>query len=183
MLVEHDRALEQHELQTIGHSVFIGHLEARNRALRLILNHRDTHPEAFDRLDEMRRRMERWMDLLLSRTPNLEAAIKFGFDENRIRDFAQDRLLDDSQQQTHSQKLFLASLSSSLKRGVTKWSANPDLNREIGAGVLACLPGDRFDVVGLPKSIMLMQMEQVYNDTHEMVNQLINNEDQLALDC
>jgi len=183
VLVEHDRVLEHHEMQSIGHSVFIGHLEARNRALRLILNHRDSNAEAFDRLDEMRRRMERWTDLLLSRTSDLETGLKFGFDENRIRDFAQDRPVDGSEQQIHAQKLFLASLSSSLKRGVTKWSANPDLNREIGAGVLSCLPGDRFDTVGLPKSIMLMQMEQVHNDTHEMVNQLINSEDQFAMDC
>ncbi len=183
ILVQHDRASENHELQSIGHSVFIGHLEARNRALRLLLKNRSSNQAAFDRMDEMRRRMERWIDLLLSRVTDLEVAIQFGFDENRIRDFAADRTLENDEQLQQARKLLLASLSASLKRGVKSWTANPDLNREIAAGVLACVPNDRFDSIGLPKSITLMQMEQVHNDTHEMVANLIDNEDQFAMGC
>ena len=155
VLVQHDRALEHNEMQSIGHSVFIGHLEARNRALRLMIHNRPHNQRAYDRLDELRRRMERWIDLLLSRVSDLELAIQFGFDEHRVRDFAADRHLENHERREQVQKLLLASLISSLKRGVKQWTANPDLNREIAAGVLACFPGDRFDSHGLPKSIML----------------------------
>ncbi|MDG2012647.1 MAG: hypothetical protein P8J33_04030 [Pirellulaceae bacterium] len=183
VLVQHDRVLAHQELQSIGHSVFIGHLEARNRALRLLLKNRPVNQAAFDRVDEIRRRMERWIDLLLSRVTDLEVAIQFGFEESRIRDFAADRPMENDEQLQQARKLLLASLSASLKRGIKTWTANPDLNREIAAGVLACVPSDRFDSVGLPKTITLMQMEQIHNDTHEMVTNLIDNEDQFALGC
>jgi hypothetical protein len=179
LLIQHDRVTEHHEMQSIGHSVYIGHLEARNRALRLLLHNRPHNQSAFDRLDELRRRMERWTDLLLSRISDLDVAIQFGFDEHRIRDFAADRHLENHERRDQVEKLLLASLASSLKRGVGEWSANPDLNREIAAGVLACFPADRFDSWGLPRTIMLMQMEQAHSDTHEMVSNLIADEEGL----
>lgn len=177
VLIQYDQFAEDNEMQSIGQSVFIGHLEARNRALRLMIRNRASNQEAFDRLEELRRRMERWIDLLLSRVSDLQLAIQFGFDEHRIRDFAADRHMEDQPRRDQVQKLLLASLTSSLKHGVKQWTANPDLNREITAGVLACFPGDRFDSGGLPKSIMLMQMDQVHTDAHALVNDLIAEED------
>ena len=179
VLIQHDRYIEHNEMQSIGQSVFIGHLETRNRAMRLMIKNRASNQKAYDRLEELRRRMERWVDLLLSRISDLELAIQFGFDEHRVRDFAADRHMEDSQRRDQVQKLLLASLTSSLKNGVKQWTANPDLNREIAAGVLACFPGDRFDTHGIPKSIMMMQMDQVQNDTHAMVQGLIDEEDQI----
>ena len=181
VLIQHDRVFDHDEMQSIGHSVFIGHLECRNRALRLILHNRAANQNAYDRLDELRRRMERWVDLLLSRVSDLPLAIQFGFDEHRVRDFAADRHLENHERRQQMESLLLASLTSGLQRNVSSWSANPDLNREIVSGVLACIPGDRFDTTGLPKSVMMMQMEQVQNDTHAMVQSLIDEEDQSAL--
>ena len=180
VLIQHDRTINHHDMQSIAHSVFIGHLEARNRAMRLLMHNRPSNQRAYDRLEELRRRMERWTDLLLSRISDLEMAIQFGFDEHRVRDFAADRHLEDHKRRQHTEHLLLASLSSGLRRDVMNYSANPDLNREIAAGVLSCIPADRFDSTGLPKSIMLMQMEQVQTDTHEMVQTLIDEEEQAA---
>jgi len=178
VLIQHDRVIEHNEMQSIGQSVYIGHLECRNRALRLMISNRASNQSAYDRLEQLRRRMERWVDLLLSRLSDLKLAIQFGFDEHRVRDFAADRHMEGSERRDQVQKLLLASLSSSLNHGVKQWTANPDLNREIAAGVLACFPEDRFDPSGLPKSIMLMQMDQMQNDTHTMVQNLIDEEDQ-----
>ena len=178
VLIQHDRHINHNEMQSIGQSVFIGHLETRNRAMRLMIKNRGSNQSAYDRLEALRRRMERWVDLLLSRVSDLELAIQFGFDEHRVRDFAADRHMENHQRRDQVQKLLLASLSSSLKQGIKQWTANPDLNREIAAGVLACFPADRFDSHGIPKSIMLMQMEQVQADTQSMVQELIDEEDQ-----
>ncbi len=180
VLIQHDRIVNHYDMQSIGHSVFIGHLEARNRAMRLIMHNRPSNARAYDRLEELRRRMERWTDLLLSRVSDLELATQFGFDEHRIRDFAADRHLEDHQRRQQTGHLLLASLSAGVRRDVMEYTANPDLNREIAAGVLACFPADRFDSTGLPKSIMLLQMEQVQNDTHQMVQSLIDDEEQAA---
>lgn len=181
VLIQHDRVFEHDEMQSIGHSVFIGHLEARSRALRLMIHNRADNQRAFDRLEELRRRMERWTDLLLSRVSDLDLAIQFGFDEHRVRDFAGDRHLENHDRRNQMEALLLASLKSSLQQDILTWTANPDLNQEIAAGVLACIPGDRFDSTGIPKSIMLMQMEQVQSDTHAMVASLIDEEDQSAV--
>ncbi|MGI9518092.1 MAG: hypothetical protein ACR2NP_13645 [Pirellulaceae bacterium] len=180
VLVQHDRTVDHYDMQSIGHSVFIGHLEARNRAMRLLMHNRPSNQQAYDRLEELRRRLERWTDLLLSRVSDLELAIQFGFDEHRVRDFAADRHLEDHQRRRQTGHLLLASLSSGVRRDVMNFTANPDLNREIAAGVLACIPADRFDSTGLPKTVMLMQMEQVQNDTHAMVQDLIDDEEQAS---
>lgn len=176
LLIQHDRYFDHDEMQSIGHSVFIGHLEARNRAMRFLMHNRGANDKAYDRLEELRRRMERWTDLLLSRVSDLKLAKQFGFDEQRILDFAADRHLEDDARRSQMESLLLASLTASLHRGVSHWSANPDLNREIAAGILACIPSDRFDSEGLPKTMMLMQMEQTQHDTNDLVQALIDNE-------
>ena len=181
VLIQHDQAVQNDELRSIGQSVFIGHLEARNRAMRLLIKNRGQNQKVYDRIDELRRRMERWTDLLLSRVSDLPLAVQFGFDEHRVKDFAADRPMEGHERREQMEKLLLASLSSSLRNGIMEWTANPDLNREISAGVLACFPSDRFNSVGLPKSIMLMQMEQVQNDTYVMVQSLIDGEQQAAV--
>ncbi len=177
LLIQHDRAIKHPEMQSIGHSIYIGHVEARNRALRLIIRYRGVNEAAFDQLDEVRRRIERWTDMLLSRISNLDTAAQFGFDENRIRGFAADRPLESHRRRKEMEQILLASLISCLHQNGSQYSANPDLNREIACGVLECLPTDRFDSTGLPKSILMLQMEQVQNDTQQMVQSLIDEEE------
>ncbi len=180
VLIQHDRVKNHNEMQSIGHSIYIGHLEARNRAMRLIIRYRGVNEPACEKLDELRRRIERWTDLLLSRVSDLDLAVKFGSDRHRIRDFAADRPLENHRRRKEMEQLLLASLCSNLRQDGLRYTANPDLNREIAAGVMECFPADRFDSTGLPKSVLMMQMEQMQNDTQEMVQNLIDDEQQFA---
>lgn len=167
------------DLQSIGQSIYIGHLEIRNRALKLILEHRDTSEKHVQDLDELRRRIERWTDMLLSRMDNLAVVKRFGFDTQRIEDFASDRNLESRRRRREVEQILMASLANSLQTDGGRYTANPDLNREIAAGILGSIPTDRFESFGMPKSVLHMQMEQVQNDTQAMVQQLINEEQQL----
>ncbi len=176
VLVQHDQATDGHELQSIGYSVFIGHLELRSRAMRLMLHNRAAGQRVYDRIDRLRRRMERWTDLLLSRISNLDIAGQFGFDEQRVLDFAADRPLEDHARRLQMENLLQASLVAALNRDVSDCPANPDLNAEIVAGVLECFPGDRFDSVGLPKGLLQMQLEQDHKNTEDMLQALMDEE-------
>ena len=176
VLVQHDQTSGNQELQSIGYSVFIGHLEMRSRSMRLLLHNRAAGQQVYDRIDKLRRRMERWADLLLSRISDLEVAARFGFDEQRVRDFAADRPLEDHQRRSRMENLLQASLVAALNRELSTCSANPDLNAEIIAGILECFPGDRFDSLGLPKGLMHLQVEQNQRNTEAILQTLADEE-------
>ena len=182
LLVQHDEQTGNQELKSIGYSVYIGHLEARNRALRLILHHRGAGEASFDRIDALCRRMERWSDMLLSRLENLRIAKQFGFDSHRVGDFAADRHLESRQRRQQVENILQASLIAALSRDSSTCTANPDLNREIVAGILECFPEDRFDELGLPKGLVQLQLEQVPDEAESLLKQIegelsgLNNE-------
>jgi hypothetical protein len=172
LLVEHDEARGHQEMKSIGYSVFIGHIEARNRALRLMLHYRGTSEPSFDRVDALRQRMERWTDLLLSRIEELPIARQFAFDTCRVADFAADRHLESLERRRHMENILQASLTAALSRDSSTCSANPDLNRDIVAGVLACFPEDRFGELGMPKGLVQLQLEQVPDEARCLLQSL-----------
>lgn len=176
VLVQHDATRGSQELQSIGHSVFIGHLETRSRAMRLLLHNRAAGQRAFDRIDALRRRMERWTDLLLSRISDIEIGAQFGFDRHRVRDFASDRHLEDDQRRRQMESMLQASLVAALRGELSRCSANPDLNREIAVGVLECLPGDCFNASGVPASLLQARLDQSGNDAELMLRELVDGE-------
>jgi hypothetical protein len=86
----YDQCRESDELFGLAHSVHIRHQEAKNRALRILLSGQASNEAAFDRLNALRRRIERWTDLFLSQLPDLELASTFAFDESRMKDFGRE---------------------------------------------------------------------------------------------
>lgn len=173
LLVQHDEISRNQELKCIGYSVYIGHLEARNRAARLILHDRARGEEVYERLNQMRCRLERWTDMLLSRLDDLNIARQFGFDRHRVSDFAADRHLEHAERRSQMESLLQASLAAALGRDTSRCTANPDLNREIVAGILECFPDDRFDGTGLPKGLLHLQVERTGEEAARMLDTLV----------
>ncbi|MEM9942819.1 MAG: hypothetical protein AAF939_14745, partial [Planctomycetota bacterium] len=149
-VIQHDSYHGSDELSGPANSVYISHMEARNRAFRIMIRGRANSEKTFDRLNKLRHRIERWTDLFLGQLPMVEVAADYGFDKNRVTDFHQENL--DSGVSVHQfrQKVFASSFNSEMLAD-SKIAANPDLNREIASGILACFPQDRFDSHGLPK--------------------------------
>ncbi len=171
-MVAHDIHYASDELTGLAHSVHIGHLEAKNRAMRLLLSDDTSNPEIFDRLNSLRRKVERWTDLLLSQLPDLVAAQRFGFQPNRVKDFAEENDNSTIRNAETRRVLYGASLREDLAKFSNKYSANPDINRKIASGLLACFPSDRFDSYGMPKSIQMVWLEKTTEETQTLLDNL-----------
>ncbi len=175
-VLTHDWYHQTDELHGLAHSIHISHIEAKNRALRILLAGQAANETACERMNNLRRRMERWTDLLLGQLPHGEQAAIFGFDRLRVRDFNSEQRQALGADYEVRQKILVASLAADLLRDHIRYAANPELNREIAAGVMACFPSDRFDSNGLPKSVRMIWLEKSQNDTQMLVDHLFDFE-------
>ncbi len=176
-VLTHDWYHQQDEMHGLAHSVHVSHIEAKNRAFRILLHGRAANEEVFDRINALRRRIERWTDLFLGQLPQGDKASQFGFDRNRVIDFNREQRESSGPEFLTRQKVLAASFSTDLLRDPIPYTANPDLNRDIAAGVLACFPPDRFDSNGLPKSARMIWLEKSQHDTQMLIDQLSEFED------
>ena len=171
----HDQYHDSDELHGLAHSTFVSHIEARNRAVRLLLASQGSNEEAFDRINKLRRKLERWTDLFMAQLPNLLIAQQFGFNPERVADFYNERRQDAGPTVVRRQQVLLASFSADMN-ALSNFSANPAFNRQIASGILRCFPTNRFDSTGLPKSARMLWMEKSQNDTQVLVDQLADFE-------
>ena len=175
-VLSHDWYRRSDELHGLAHSIHLSHTEVKNRALRLMLNCNNDGEEAVQRLNGLRLRIERWTDVFLGQLPFKDIATQFAFDKKRVIEFHAERQEAFGEEMETRQRVFQASFATDLLRNQSKYSANPGLNQDIAAGVLACFPTDRFDSLGLPKSIKLAWIEKAHHDTQMLVDHLIDFE-------
>ena len=167
-----DKTHQSHEFTGIANSIFVSHIEASNQALRLLVAQPTERQDKVDPLNSFRHRLERWTDLLLGGISDTRIAVRYCFDRNRTLDFAVDRLEQSLESRRQANHLLLASLAADLSENTGNYPANPDLNRQIAAGVLDFLSADRFDSVGLLKSSYLIRIEKDRHDLELLVEQL-----------
>ena len=172
-VLAHDIYQESDELFGLAHSVHISHIESRNRAMRLLLSSQAANEQEFDRLNLLRRKIERWTDLFLARVTDIKIGKMFAFDENRVADFFEE--IDESEPMLHTRRnqVLIASFAAELGKFKSQWAANPELNRKISSSLLACFPSDRFDSLGLPKSFGIVLLEKTQHDTQLLVDKLL----------
>ena len=171
----HDSYQGTDELRGLANSTFISHIEARNRAVRLLLAGQGSNEAVFDRVNVLRRKMERWTDLFLSLIPSLDIARQFAFDPNRVADFFAEKSEEKDTAWIRRQQLLMASFSAEVG-SISQFAANPSFNRKIASGILACFPSDRFDSTGLPKSARMLWLEKSQDDTQSLVDELFEFE-------
>jgi hypothetical protein len=101
---------------------------------------------AVDRLNLLRRRCERWTDLLLGRLQLVADGRAFAFNADRVEEFARDyRSEAKAGQFDVAWRTLLASLTSSLHTNFTRAPVCPTENAEIAWSVLASLSPELFD--------------------------------------
>ena len=171
-VLTHDWHRQSDEMHGLAHSVHISHLEARNRAIRVMLSSRPLNEKMFDKMNALRSRLERWTDLFLGQLPSAKQAATFGFDRARVADFHSEFSESVGPESSTQQKILMSSFALDLSRDSIEYAANPDTNREIAAGVLSCFPADRFDSFGLPKSVRSVWLEKSQCDTQVLVDHL-----------
>ena len=170
----YDAAHSDQDLEPVARNIFAGHLDARRRLLTLLADGRVIAlPEAV-KLNHLRRRVERWTDMLLAHLADTIAIDEFAFEPDRAHDFAED--LD--HQSTRAERRFtcqlmLTSLRASFAEGLAERSVNADLNRRISSALLAAFREEITDSAGLVKSLWLERMSQTATDTEGMIEELI----------
>jgi hypothetical protein len=165
VLIQRDRASQSNELTGVAQSVYISHMEISSQALRLLLAQPSNRNSEVEKLNSLRRRVERWTDLLLACLPEPQISVRVAHDRQRMQEFHSERRQQSPETQRQANQILLASLIADLKKNTNRLSANPELNRQIAAGVITFLPADRFDSIGLPKSPSQMWIEQTLDES------------------
>jgi hypothetical protein len=170
----HDRLHDRDDAEPIARSVLIGHMEARHRVLTLMVRGPGIDVETTIRLNRLRRRAERWTDLLIGHLPRRYDVSEFAVDPQRAREFA-----DDVQQRSrlaggrHTWPLISASLRAAFRSGLNPASPNADLNARIANSILACFPADMFDTTGLLRSAWLTRLSTITDEAQAMIASLL----------
>lgn len=175
----HDHQCQTREFGPVVRSVLVGHLEARNRVLNVMVYGRGFTVEEGVEVNRLRRQTERWTDMLLAYLVNRYDVTEFAFNAQRCRDFASDLGYESRVSGGHAWQLALASLRAAFHNALTSTSPNTDLNRRIAASILACFHSDLFDSSGLLKSLWMLRLHHVADDTQGLLD-LLAREDSMA---
>jgi hypothetical protein len=175
ILCAHDYRRGADDAEPIARSVLIGHIEVRHRALTLLVGSLSVETEAATALNRLRRRVERWTDLLVGHLGDSRQTCQLAFDPQRAADFASD-LSDRASQRRQIDSLTLASLRAAFARALRSESPNPELNAQIAASILACFPGELFDSTGQFRSLWLLRLLNQASDAQGMIDALLATE-------
>jgi hypothetical protein len=170
----HDALQGCDDAEPVARSVLIGHLEARHRVLTLLVSAPQLQAEEAIRLDGLRRRVERWTDMLIGYLSQRDEVREFAFDPERAADFSQD-LHEQGQQPGGRQvwSLLQGSLQAAFSRDLAPCSPNADLNARLAGGILLCFPAEVFDSTGLPRSLWSLRLAQTASDAQGMIGELL----------
>lgn len=171
VLVAHDRQTGA-DTGAIARSVLDGQLEARNRALTILVRGSVVGSQHSIYLNRLRRRAESWSDLLVGNLNTREDVSEFGSDAERTRQFTLDYQATDR----HGWPVLLASLRASFST-LELPSPNADLNSAIGASVISFFQPDLFDSTGLLRSLWMSRLQQTTDETQGLLDELFAVDD------
>jgi hypothetical protein len=180
--VAHDHLHRSSEIEPVARSVLLGHLEARNRALNLILGGEGPGIARAVELNQLRRRSERWTDMLLGYVMAEQDVGEFAFDRHRARDFADDlRRRKGRSVDACARQLVMVALRAAFEKSLSPISPNADLNEHIATSLLCCLPSDLFETTGWLNSLWMLRLNHTTSKTQDMIDELLSVDDPPAL--
>ncbi len=160
--------------EPIARSVLIGHLEARHRVLTLMISGPAIDAQRAVKLNRLRRRAERWTDLLIGYLTGLADVSQYAVNPERAKDFAEDlRYRSRLKGGRFAWPLLLGSLRAAFGQGLGPTSPNGDLNVRIAVSILSCFPPELFDGSGLFRSLWLSRLAHAAKDTQGMIDELL----------
>lgn len=166
----------------IANGTFVGHVEARNRAIQLLIRCQGIQPKHVARLNRLRNRIERWTDLWLGFMDVSDKRNRFAFEPARVLDFqfdserveANERLNEVNE--ADEAQMMLSSFTSTLNLESVNNPANPDLNREIASNIVCSIPTNQFDILDMPEETWMLKIEKSHKDVQSLISQLISQE-------
>ena len=166
-----------HAAAATGRSVYLGHQEIRLRILKWMVEGSLAESPPVEALNLLRRRCERWTDLLLGRIALAADASAFAFYRKRLAEYHQDF---QSEQRAGtldtSWPTLLTSLASTLQSSLDQRPVCGEANAEIATAVLACLGSNSIDEWGTLRWAWLHRVERITTDAHRLIAELLDME-------
>lgn len=173
----YDRHRGEEMMEPIARSVMMGQLEARHRVLLLLVRSSVVNAEEAVKLNRLRRRTERWTDLLIGHLDDDGDLSQYAINPDRARDFAEDLRHQRRQRGGHlAWPLMLSSLRAAFGQGMAPASPNADLNVVIAESVLSCFRPGLFGSTGVPESAWLLRLAKAADDVQGMIGLLAHEE-------
>jgi hypothetical protein len=174
VVVQHDRRHGQHDAEPVVHSVLLGQLEARHRVLALLSQPVSVAAEHASRLNALRRRCERYCDMLVGYVSGDDILDEFALDPVRAREYADSLAARAARPGGRpAATLLLASVRTAFRQSISPESPNADLNAAIAEAVLGCLDGDTCDSATILRSLWLRRLVQAADDASTMLAELL----------
>lgn len=171
---EYDLRRKSNCATPVAKSVLLSHLDARNRAMNVMVQSRVRNIPAVADLDRLRRRAERWTDMLLAHLFPACHIDDLTFDYRRALDFAEEFYESEPIVTGGSAWELMVSGLKAAFRGISAApSLNEDLNRQVVASILACFESSAFESIGMLKSLWMDRMNHAADDTLSLIDQLL----------
>lgn len=154
-----DRTRRTVTAERVARTVLAGQLEAQQQVLRLMIDGPYLTLERVSGLDKLRRRIERWTDLLLGHIVKRYALGDFAFDLERALDFG-DEQLRESWGPRHNQiwDLYFVCLQSAFPESRLPGGIEAEWQEALVQSILGCFPHDLFLDNGILKSVRLQRL-------------------------
>jgi hypothetical protein len=166
VLVGCDRRAGANHAEPIARGVLATHVEARKRALALLVQSAGLGVKQSATVNRLRRRVDHWSDILLGGLSHACDATEFAVDRQRACQFA--RSLTQRRYQPGGAWAWRATLSAmrgAFETGLSVVAANPQANARVAASILGCFPGHVFDSIGVPQSPWMVRLAAAAADT------------------
>jgi hypothetical protein len=178
VLVGYDHHRESKDAEVIARSIFIGHLEARQRTLQLLAHDPAvTTSQECMLLNRLRRRAEHWIDLLIGHLSVAEKLQEFAVHPLRAQEFADDLRRQPEVLRQQSWRLTLASLRAAFRHEISASSPNADVNGQIADSIVGCFPPEAFDSTGLLGSLWMARLKKSAADAELLIGDLFAAEE------
>jgi hypothetical protein len=156
-----DAQSETDEISPVTHAVHLTHVEARNRVQQLMLFGRGNSVQDAVRLNRLRQGVERWTDAMIGRmSVRTSRTMQYAINPSRAAEYAHEmRSYGYGPSRNTAAWLMNASMHDTLRRRTSEQAALPEANRAVARSVMLMLRPDRFDSVGVLKSLWLHRLE------------------------
>jgi hypothetical protein len=173
-----DRQRDTAEAEPVARSIWVGHLEARGRALKLLAAGPGLKTAEAGELDRFRRANQRWTDFLLAPFARLCNVDNLAHNVERLHDFAEDWGDDKpSAGSPQAREIWTASLRATFASRGQYPTFNADLNARIAGGIMVCLGLDPGEGAGsLCPSLWLARLVTTTTDAEAMIESLLSGE-------
>lgn len=169
-----DRRRGTDDVEPAANIVLSGHLDARHRSLNLLVDAVAIDTRQAVRLNRLRRRSERWTDLLIGALLSTADVSHLAYDAQRARDFAED-LSEDTCSDSGGQSwpMLMDSLRAAFSGHRRSYAPNADLNAQIATAVMATLPPEFLGSAGLSDPLWEIRLANFTTDAEDLVAELM----------